>query len=142
MFDAVRRRAAELFEQRGGPGKDLDNWLDAEREFLWRPPAEVIETEKEYQIRVPAPGFDPGDLTVKATAESVIVEGENVQKRRRHDGTVLLREYGEQRLFRQFFLESPIDVEKITATLHKGELHIVAVKRAARQETKKITATA
>jgi len=79
---------------------------------------------------------------VKATAESVIVEGENVQKRRRHDGTVLLREYGEQRLFRQFFLESPIDVEKITATLHKGELHIVAVKRAARQETKKITATA
>src|ERR1035438_10268662 len=92
LFDAVRRRAAEVFEQRSGLGGDLDNWLQAEREFFWRPPAEVIETERDYQIRVAAPGFDPGELTVKATVDSVIVQGEVVHKRHHHEGTVLLRE--------------------------------------------------
>ena len=33
--DALARRAYEIFQRRGGaPGRDLDDWLQAERELL------------------------------------------------------------------------------------------------------------
>lgn len=32
--EAIRNRAHEIFQQRGGePGRDLDDWLEAEREL-------------------------------------------------------------------------------------------------------------
>jgi len=36
LFDEIRRRAFSFFEERGAaPGRDLDDWLAAEREILW-----------------------------------------------------------------------------------------------------------
>jgi HSP20 family molecular chaperone IbpA len=42
----VMRRAYDIFEHNGHPfGRDLDHWLQAEQELLWKPPIEIHETD-------------------------------------------------------------------------------------------------
>jgi hypothetical protein len=46
VFEHVRKRAFELFEQRGGEtGKDLQDWLNAEQEIVFSPPSELVEED-------------------------------------------------------------------------------------------------
>ena len=43
MQDRIMRRAYEIFEQNGNMlGRDLENWTQAERELVWRPPFELV----------------------------------------------------------------------------------------------------
>jgi HSP20 family protein len=129
LFEEVRQRAFGLFEQRGRTeGRELDDWLRAERELLWLPPAELTEDEKAFHVRAAAPGFDAKDLHVTLLPNSVIVEAEIETKRESGGQQVLLSEFGGRRLFRRLSLPSPIDVEKTTATLEKGVLHLDAAK--------------
>jgi Protein of unknown function (DUF2934) len=45
MRSQIRERAYELFLRRGGgPGHELEDWLCAEKDHLYRPPAEMAET--------------------------------------------------------------------------------------------------
>jgi len=130
LFDDVQRRAFVLFEQRGGlPGLELDDWFRAERELLWSP-AELIEKEKEFHVRIAVPGLDAKQIQVAVTPESVIVRAEAAQKRD-HDGAVRFSEFRERKMFRRFDLTAAIDVDKVTATVDKGMLHITATKAAA-----------
>ena len=51
-LEDVRRRAFELFERRGcGLGRDIEDWLKAEREVLGWPAVEMAENDKEYSSR-------------------------------------------------------------------------------------------
>ena len=51
IFDRIEQRAYELFEQRGSAhGKDLDDWLDAEREYLFVPQGEMVEKERGFEL--------------------------------------------------------------------------------------------
>jgi HSP20 family protein len=137
LFDGIRQRAYGLYESRGAePGHDLENWLEAERQLIWSPPVEMVETETEYRIRVIAPDFNPGDVKVTATPELLIVEAENNRSRAKKDGCVVFNEFASRKLLRRFTLAHSIDVEKVTATLSKGELTIVAAKSAATETAK------
>jgi HSP20 family molecular chaperone IbpA len=129
VFDSIRQRAYELYEKHGAnPGRDLENWLEAERQLIWSPPAEMVETETEYRIRVIAPDFNPGEVKVAATPELLIVEAENRRTRAENDGCVVFTEFARRKLFRRFILPGVIDVGRVTATLGKGELTIIAPK--------------
>jgi hypothetical protein len=58
LFDRVRQRAFEVFEQRGGAlGQELDDWLNAEAQLLAAAPAELVEGKKSLEIDVAVPGF-------------------------------------------------------------------------------------
>ena len=58
ITENVRRHAFNLFERRGRTiGSDLQNWFDAEREIVWAPPSEVVESDGEYRARIALPGF-------------------------------------------------------------------------------------
>jgi len=142
LFDEVRKRAFELFQQRGAtPGWDLDDWFHAERELPWSPHAELIEKEKEFQVRIAAPGLDANDIQVTVTPESIIAQAEADHKRDQKEGVVRISEFTEKQLFRRFDLLAKIDVDKVTATVDKGLLRITAAK-AVRPKEKKITVAA
>src|ERR1043166_1978680 len=65
LMRRVRERAFSLFEERGAvPGRELDDWLRAERELLWSPHAELREKDNEFELRVAAPGLGPNDIRV------------------------------------------------------------------------------
>ena len=137
LFDEIRRRAFSLFEHRGfSPGRDLDDWLAAEREILWSPPVEMIENEKEFRVQIAVPGCEAKDIQVTALPESILVQTQPERTPEKKDGTVHISEISARKLYRRLDLPSPIDLEKITAKLDKGLLRLVAPKAAPTVEKK------
>jgi HSP20 family protein len=129
VLDETQRRAFSLFQERGAtPGADLDDWLRAEREIVWSPQAELVESDKEVRIQIAAPGLEPGQIHVTALPETIIVKGDATHQHKRGDGSVQFCEFSEKSLFRRFELDNRIDVERVTATLDNGILRIVAPK--------------
>jgi HSP20 family protein len=132
--EQIQQRAFRLFTQHGGlPGFDLDNRLLAEREVLGPFAAELVESEKELRLRVAVPGADARDLRVTATPEAIVVEANTRHDHSETDGELRFCEFSENKLCRQLSLPSEIDVNKVSASLDKGILEVVAAKSADKQ---------
>src|SRR3989442_6948308 len=53
MQERIMRRAYTIFERNGRLlGRDLDHWLQAERELVWKPALELRETDGEFVLEV------------------------------------------------------------------------------------------
>lgn len=128
-FDAVQRRAFDLFEKRGGElGHDLEDWLKAERELMGWPAAELAEKDGGYQMEITLPGFTPKDVEVTATSNEVIVHAATHEEKKTEKENVLWTEFGSNDVYRRFGLPNPIDIEKVSANLEDGVLRILAPK--------------
>ena len=129
LFAQIRERAYSLFQQRGaGEGGDLEDWLPAERELLWTPPADLIDKGEQLQVRLAAPGFEADEIEVTALPGTIMVRAQSKQEREQQEGQVLVSEFSSRKLYRRFDLPAPIDPEKMTAKLEKGVLRIEAPK--------------
>jgi HSP20 family protein len=130
-LESIRNRAFNLFERRGAaPGRDLEDWLQAERELFWVPPAELAETDRDFRIRIATLGLDVKDLNVTALNNAIFVRGSAETKVESEAKGIRFSEFGSKSLFRRFELPSEIDVDKIAANLDKGMLTIIAPKKA------------
>ena len=126
-FDAVRQRAFDLFENRGGElGHDQEDWLKAERELFCWPAAELAERDGKYEIQVSLPGFETKDVEVTTTPSEVIIHAETKEEKKTQKDGVLWTELGSNDVYRRFELPNPINVEKVTANLENGGLRIVS----------------
>jgi HSP20 family molecular chaperone IbpA len=142
LFGRIKDRAYALFEKRGqADGRDIEDWLAAERELLWSPPAELTETGDEFHIRVAIPGFEATEIEVTATPQAVLVKAEASREERKQNEDTLFTEFGERTLFRRVDLPSPADLDRSSATLSHGVLTITA-KKAGRPEDKTIAVAA
>lgn len=128
---AIQQRAFDLY--RSHPDDHncaAEDWLRAEREVVWVPTAELIETDKEWRARIAVPGFAAKDLQVSATPKSLIVQASDGHSRAQAKGNVSFCEFSSKRLFRQINLPSPIDFNKVSASLDRGILAVIAPKAA------------
>ena len=133
-FEAIQRKAFELFERRGAvPGYELDDWLRAERDLFWVPQAEITEVTNEFRIEVAVPGFEAKDLEVTAFSGMIVVKANAEERSSKQEGRVYYSEFGTRSLFRRFEPPAAIDVNRVTATLEKGMLTIVAAKKGAQK---------
>lgn len=142
LFNEIRQKALERFERRGGEsGKELDDWLTAEREVLggWSA-AELKEAEGKYELQLTLPGFDPKEVEVTATPNEVIVHAETKHEKKGTEGNVVWSEFGSNNVYRRFELPEPIDVEKVNAALDKGILRVAAAKAPAKERSVKVVA--
>jgi HSP20 family protein len=140
ITDEIRQRAFGLFEKHGRTiGMDLDDWLQAEREVVWSPASELVEKKDDFCARVALPGFDAKDLEVTATPNALIVRAESTHTHEGKKGEACFCEFSGKKLFRRFDLPSGLDVDKVTASLDKGILEIVAPKAV---QTKRLEAAA
>lgn len=130
LLGQIRERAYNLFQQRGGSseGGDLDDWLRAERELLWTPPADLIDKGDELRIHLAAPGFEANEIEVTVLPGAIVVRAESKREQEQQEGEILVSEFSSRKLFRRFDLPAPIDPEKATARLEKGVLRIAAPK--------------
>jgi len=129
IFEDIHKRAFELFQERGcRAGYDLADWLQAERELLSVPAAELIETDTQFKLRLAMPAYEAKDIRVTVFPDTIIVSGETHQENRKKAGTVHLNELASRKLFRRLNLSSSIHVDQVTATLEEGLLRIVATK--------------
>ena len=136
-FDAVKRRAFDLFESRGRElGHELEDWLKAEREVFGAPAAELAEKNGVYEMRITLPGFEAKDVDVTATPNEVIVRAATEQEKKTQKGNVLWTEFGSKDVYRRFEVPNPINVDQVTAKLENGILRINAPETATPKEIK------
>ena len=125
----VETKAFEYSCQRDpAEGHALDDWLRAEQDLTWSPPAELAEQQDEFRVRVALPGYEtegigliatPGELIVTAIANEDGGEGK------------LWSEFGTKNAFRRIPLPSPIEADLTLARLEDGVLEIFARKAGA-----------
>lgn len=133
-LDEVRRRAFELFQKRGYQlGHEIDDWLKAEHEVFGWPAAELAEKDGKYEAQMTLPGFEPKEVQVTATPSEIIVHAETKHEKKVEEPNVLWTEFGSNDVYRRFELPALIDVDKTSATLDNGMLHIIANKAPATQ---------
>jgi len=136
LYSEIGRRAFESFLARGGlHGYDREDWLDAERSLVFAPPAELVEEDTEFRIRVAVPGLESNQIRVSVLPHAVIVDGGSVDSADQREGSVRFSEFSNQRLLR--CLELPGEVRTFTAkaTLQDGIL-LVRVKKATQANDK------
>src|SRR5262249_8762804 len=115
ISDKIRRRAHELFLMRGAePGRELDDWLQAERELMWLPETQLVERSNEFQVRINVRGLEPKEIRLVALVNWIILEAEPKSR--------------ESKLFQRLDFSTPIDPAKVSAKLDKGILQVTAPK--------------
>lgn len=125
--DAIMRRAYELFETHGLAGaRELDDWLTAERELFWQPPATIRELEHAFTIDIAMPGLTVDDIEVQVTDRSVLVKSDCCATAGANDEKVHVDEMPHGRAFRTFELPGTLDPARTTAELRDGVLRIRA----------------
>lgn len=130
MLSDVERKAFELFQHRGASiGHALDDWLQAERETLAAPPAELTETPGGFALRMAIPGFSAKQVQVTATPQELIVKAEHPAQETPAETQVCWSELPKNgKACRRVPLPAAIDIGKVTATLDDGMLLIKAAK--------------
>lgn len=130
MLGDVERKAFDLFQHRGASlGHALEDWLQAERETLAAPPAELTETPSGFALRMAIPGFSAKQVQVTATPQELIVKAEHPDQEAAADAHVCWSELPKNgKACRRVPLPSAIDIGKVTATLDDGMLLIKAAK--------------
>ena len=64
IAEKIRNRAFEVFQKRGcAEDRSLEDWLQAERELVQCPEAEVIEEDGRFQVRMAIPASIPRTFT-------------------------------------------------------------------------------
>ena len=141
--EMVRQRAFELFAHRGyTPGNELEDWVQAERDLFWVPPAELAETEGEVELTVAVPGFDPQDVHVTAQPGEIVIRGDHERRTEKKEKGVLYSEFDQKALYRRFEIALPIDIGHVTAKVENGMLTVKAPKKAPQAIIEKKSASA
>jgi HSP20 family molecular chaperone IbpA len=129
-LDGIRRTAFEWFERRDR-GNDLDAWFQAERDLFWAPAAELAEAPQEFRMQMGVPEFGTSDLEVAALADSIILKASAQRRAKKRERGPFYCEFGAKSLFRQFAFPAPIEMARVTASLDRGTLTVVAPKKRA-----------
>ena len=134
ITESIRQRAFELFQARnGGNGSEVDDWLRAERDVVWAPASELIEDEKEFKARIALPGFDANEIQVSATPDALVVQADSSHTHDGKSGNIRFCEFSEKKLFRRLDLPAVVNVDKVTASVDKGILQVIAPKAIVKQ---------
>jgi HSP20 family molecular chaperone IbpA len=129
QLEAVRRRAYELFLSRGATERTaLDDWFDAEKEVLGWGAVPIAENEGAYEVDFTLPGFSAKDIEVTSSENEVIVYACATAARNEEEDGIAWNEYRANEVYRRFPWPTPVSMERISAELRDGVLHVHAPK--------------
>lgn len=127
FFERVRQRVSDMFqEDLSGPGSKVN------RENKTKSEPDVADKGGEVELKLAVPGFESRDLKVVVTEDHLIVHGMVVHQHEADEEDAYACDFGEKRLFRQYRLTTPIDVNHVVARVENGVLRITAHKKAAK----------
>jgi HSP20 family molecular chaperone IbpA len=127
LNERITRRAFEIFQNRGGePGLDLDNWLTAEKELVWKPAIEMSEKDNAIVLNLAVPGIDPKEIQIEATPDDLFVKAETHHEHRQDEGSIYACEFHSGSMFRLVHFPKQINAEKVKAEIKNGILSIRA----------------
>jgi HSP20 family protein len=125
--EQIMRRAYEIFTGNGNMlGRDLDNWLVAERELFWNPAIDLSEKDDRYFVNIALPGMDPKDLEIRVTSEHLLVKGETQHKHETGKEKVHTCEFHSGSVFRTVRFPRKINPDDVKAEFKNGILRVTA----------------
>src|ERR1700739_3197145 len=121
VYGSISRRAFEIFEREGRWGRDLDDWLRAEAEFLHPVHMEMSESDGDFIVRAEVPGFSARDLEIKVEPRCLRIEGARETKIEKN-GRKIRSEWCADQVLRAVDLPADVDTAKASASLKDGIL--------------------
>jgi HSP20 family molecular chaperone IbpA len=89
LHDAISRRAYDLFRKRRGLwGGPLADWLNAERQLIWKPAIELRQKDGQFEVLAATRGVDAKDLDVQITPDDVLIKADIHHKHTPEEGAV------------------------------------------------------
>ena len=129
LYDAIARRAFELFEHDGGIfGRELDHWYRAEAEFLHPAHVQIRESDDAITINAEVPGFSANDLQLSLEPRRLTIAGKKQSSSEQKKGNVLYSERCSNELLRSVELPVEVNASRAIATLNNGVLELTAPK--------------
>jgi HSP20 family protein len=135
-YDAIARRAYEIFETHGHYGNELNDWFKAESELLQPARLELLDSGDAFIVRAEVPGFQGNDLEVKVETRRLIITGRRETKDRSEPGKTIYTERRSAEILRVLDLAADVDPAKVTATLKDGILELNLPKALSAKKTK------
>jgi HSP20 family protein len=133
LYDAIARRAFELFEDDGRiSGRDLDHWFRAEAEVIHPVHVQVRESDEAIIVDAEVPGFSANELTLSLEPRRLTISGKKQSRTEEKQGNVVYTERCSNELLRSVELPVEVNVSRATATLNNGILELTAPKLAAK----------
>lgn len=137
MFDAISRRAYEIFENDGRTfGHDIENWFKAEQELFHPVHVNVTETDDAVEVKAEVPGFNEKDLEVNVEPRRLTITGKRETSKEEKKGKTVYTETCSNQIFRVLDLPADVEPEKATTTLKNGMLQLTLPKIAKAQSIK------
>ena len=131
LHDSVARRAFEIFESQGQTfGRDLEDWLQAESEFLHPVHVDVAESDDGLTVRAEVPGFRGENLMVGVEARRLTIAGKREAEEERRNEKTIYREPCSDQILRVIELPAEVVAGKAAATLRDGVLELKMPKAA------------
>ena len=133
LYDAISRRAFELFEGDGRIfGRDLDHWFKAEGELLHPAHVQIKESGDAIVVNTEVPGFNANELQLSLQPRRLTISGKKQSSSEEKKGNVVYSERCSNELLRSVELPVEVNVSHATATLNNGILELTAPKSAAK----------
>src|SRR5262245_43514728 len=108
----IRQRAFELSHTRPPDAYALYDWIMAESEIISVPPAELIEKDQTFELKVAVGGVNPEDLNVMIAPNHILLRSE-FRHEHSYGGTVHLCDFKSAVVFRSVDLPKAIDVNSV-----------------------------
>ncbi len=102
-----------------------NSWM--ERPTYTAPAINVMETEKEYDVELAAPGLDKEDFKVHVDADNnlhIEMEKKTDNKEGKKHGRYLRREFSYEKFQQTLLLPEDAEADKIEAKVEKGVLNV------------------
>lgn len=118
-------RAFEIFKDSGQlAGRDLDNWLQAEMEFLHPLHIEVSESPEAITVRADVPGFKEKDLKINVEPRRITITGKRETRNESKTGKTIYREACSDQIRRVVDLPAAVAVKKAKSKVKDGVLEL------------------
>lgn len=125
----ISERAHELFLEHGcQPGRECEFWLQAEKELLWRPCAELVETDGELRASFALAGLTAKHVKVLVEPNHLTVRAATKHEDRTEEGACHFCEFHRGELYRSLALPSTIIPDKAQAEINEGMLTVILPK--------------
>jgi HSP20 family protein len=125
IVDAISRRAYEIFEGSGhAPGRELDNWFQAERELLHPVHIHANECEDTLEVQAEVPGFSEKELEVHVEPQRLAISGKRETKTEEKKGKTFYSEFCSDQILRIVDLPAEVETDKVVADLKNGVLEL------------------
>lgn len=121
----IAERAYQLAAERGyGAGRELDDWLTAEKELFWKPPLRLEERRRALIARFLVPALRADEITLAVDAHHVILMGEARAAEPGEGVHVHVDEFRYGPVYRHVDLPTTIRPEGARAQLQNGVLTV------------------